>query len=512
MPPTPGSPPAALAAADWWVLVAYAAAVVGLGLLAQRRQGGGEHFFLGGRDLPWTLVGASILATAFSASSLLGGPGEAWQHGLLWLQLQLGDLLAIVVVALLFIPFFRGLSLTTAYEYLERRFGPRTRTLAALLFQAQVLLRAGLLVYGPALALSTLTGIGLRECIVAVGVVATAYTLMGGITAVVWTDVLQLVVVLAGLGGCVAVVAGAMPGGLGGALASAQEAGRLAVVDPDAAWSSVRSLPGAVIGYGLLSLSVAGTNQQPVQRYLACRDVRDAQRAAFLGWGVGLLVTLLTLGLGALLFAFYLGPGALPEGLEPDAIFPHFVATQLPAGLAGLLVAAIFAAAMSSLDSALNSLATSSVVDLHARVDPRGADEHWRLSRARWHTLAWGALAIAAGLYVAGRGGLLAMAVRYMGYFAGPMLGLFLLGFLAPRVGERAALAGLGGSFAVVALAVNLPRVVPSLPPPGIWACAIGAVAMVVAGLAARGLDPPPGPGARDGLILRRLSGGALRR
>ncbi|HKI84683.1 MAG TPA: sodium-coupled permease, partial [Candidatus Krumholzibacteria bacterium] len=180
---------------DLLVVIFYAGAVLGLGVLASFRQKASSEFFLAGRSLPWPLIGASILATAFSAASLLGGPGEAFEHGMLWLQLQLGDLAAILVVCWLFLPFYQSLNATTAYEYLERRFGPRARLLAALLFQLQVVFRLGVLLYGPALALSALSGIDLRMSIVAVGVVATAYTLMGGLAAVVWTDLLQLVVV-----------------------------------------------------------------------------------------------------------------------------------------------------------------------------------------------------------------------------------------------------------------------------------------------------------------------------
>ncbi|MGD8397010.1 MAG: sodium/solute symporter, partial [Candidatus Eiseniibacteriota bacterium] len=415
----------ALHAADWAVLALYAAVVVGLGILARHRQRDTDEFFLGGRDLPWLLVGASILATAFSATSLLGGPGEAFGHGLLWLQLQLGDLLAILVVAVLFIPFFRGLALRTAYEYLERRFGPAARTAGSVLFQLQVLFRTGILVYGPSLALATLTDIDVGWAIVVVGVIATVYTVLGGITAVVWTDVLQLAVVLGGLVLTAIAIAGAVPGGFGGALQMAAGGERLRLVDPSLPVTSVRSIAGAVIGYGLLSLSVAGTNQQPVQRYLSCRSVGAAQRAALLGWFVGLVVTATTLVVGVMLYAFYqVHAGALPEGTAADAVFPHFIATELPVGVAGLLVAAIFAAAMSSLDSALNSLATASVVDVYQRFVRRDAPDRHYLRVARWLTVGWGVLGIAVGLYVAGRGGLLEMAVRYMNYFAGPLLGL----------------------------------------------------------------------------------------
>ncbi len=482
-----------LSALDWGVVSVYAAVVVGLGLLAERRQSGSGQFFLGGRDLPWPLVGVSILATAFSAASLLGGPGEAYGNGLLWLQLQAGDLLAIVIVAWLFIPFFRGLELTTAYEYLERRFGVVARTLASALFHLQVVFRAGVLVYGPALALSTMTGVDLTLAVVLVGIVATIYTYFGGITAVIWTDALQLGVIVVGVGLCAGVAINAMPGGFSQAMEIAREAGRTRVVDTEVPWTSVRSWLGALVAYGVLSLSVAGTNQQPVQRYLSCRSVDDARRAAVLGWGVGAFVTVITLGLGLVFFAFYEQQRALPEGIAADAILPHFVVHELPSGAAGLLVAAIFAAAMSSLDSALNSLATASTTDFYRRFRRTDATDQQTLAMARRLTLAWGVVAIGAGLYVASQGqGLLGLMVRYVGYFAGPILGLFLLGFLSPRTNANGATVGVVAAFSVVLLTVFGPDWFGWPSPGAIWMATLGTVICTVVGrLASLGWDPP---------------------
>ena len=488
---------------DLVVVAIYAGAVIGLGMLASRRQHGTADYFLAGRSLPWPLVGASILATAFSAASLLGGPGEAWGHGLLWMQLQLGDFLAILVVCWLFLPFYRSLSATTAYEYLERRFGAAARVLAALLFQLQVLFRLGVLLYGPALALSAVTGLDLRAAIIGVGLVALFYTLLGGMTAVVWTDLLQLVVVVAGVVLTAGVILHGIPGGLGGAFHIASQQGRLRVVDPSLPMGSVRSLLGAVVGYGVLSLSVAGTNQQPVQRYLSCRNLSDARRAAFSGWAVGLFVTAITLGLGILLFSYYrVHAGELPAGLSPDAVFPCFAADHLPPGILGMVVAAIFAAAMSSLDSALHSLSTSSVTDLYRRFLVTGRSDGHYFAAARVFLAVWGILGIAAGLYVAGRGSLLAMAVRYVGYFAGPVLGIFLLGLLFPRANQTGAITGVAVAFLAVIASVNAPALF-SIPSPvgGIWNAALGCGVTLLAGYATSWFAPAPPPFRLKGLV-----------
>jgi SSS family solute:Na+ symporter len=471
-----------LHAVDLLVLGGYVLVVISLGWIAHRRQSSTDDFFLGGRRLPWIVVGASILATAFSASSLLGGPGEAFHHGLLWLQLQVGDLIAIAIVVWLFVPALRGRNLTTAYEFLEQRFDVRVRWLASALFQLQVLFRAGVLVYGPALALSTLTGMDLTLTILIVGIIASAYTVMGGLTAVVWTDALQVGVVIAGLAACLAVVHGAVDGGLAESFRLARADGRMDVVDPEAAWNSVRSWPGAVFGYGILALAVFGTNQQTVQRYLSCRDVTEARRAAWLGWALGAFITALTLLVGIAFYGFYqTHADRLPADLPADSILPFFVAEELPPGLAGLLIAAILAAAMSSLDSALSSLATTCEVDFLGRLRP--ASDADRLRRARWLTLAAGVLATAAALLLAGRGTLLALAVRVMGWFAGPVLAVFLLALARRRFAPGLVLGSALGGAAVVLMA-SVPGLWPEHLKPGIWSAALGTVVTLAIALA----------------------------
>lgn len=457
---------------DLLILVGYVIIVVSLGWIAHRRQSTMDDYFLGGRRLPWIVVGTSILATAFSASSLLGGPGEAFTHGLLWLQLQIGDLIAVALVVWLFIPALRSRQLTTAYEFLEERFDVRVRWFSSALFQLQVLFRAGILVYGPALALATLTGLDLNTTILIVGILASFYTVLGGMTAVVWTDALQVGVVFAGLAGCLLAINQGMDGGLAEAFRIAAADGRTQLVDTAAPLNSPRSWPGAIFGYGILALSVFGTNQQTVQRYLSCRTVADARRAAWLGWSLGFVITVLTLVVGLALYGFYrVHAGALPQDLAGDAILPFFVAAELPPGVAGLLVAAILAAAMSSLDSALSSLATTAEVDFLARLRPvSGSDQ---LRRARWLTLAAGILATGAALALAGRGTLLALAVRVMGWFAGPILALFILALRRNPPSASVALAAAAVGTLVVLLA-SVPGPWPETLRPGIWSAALG--------------------------------------
>lgn len=487
---------------DWLVVALYGLAVLAIGAWASRRQSGTDAYFRGGRRMPWWAISFSIIATAFSAASLLGAPGEGYAHGLLWLQLQLGDLLGYSLVCLLFIPVFVRLDITTAYEYLERRFDLKTRALGAVCFLLFVVARLGGLLYGAALVAAQVAHIPLGTAILAVGLVAILYTAFGGIEAVVWTDVLQFAAVLAGVAAALWVVAAGFEGGLAALWAEAVRSGKLRVVDASWDASSIRTLPTAVLAYGALVFAVAGTNQQSVQRYVSCPDVRSAQKATLLAWLSGLIGVAACLLLGVFLHAYYQArPGALPAGLAGDKIFPHFIASQLPPGVAGLLVAAVFAAAMSSIDSALHALSTSLVVDFYRRVlDPR-ASEARCLALARRLIVFWGAVGIAAAFYVARMGeGLLPFMVKYTTCFLGPVLGLFLLGLLSRRANGDGAF---WGAVAAAALLIGLSRT-EWFQVPAIWYSAFTAPAAFGLGwlLSLRGAAPAVGN--LKGLVLAR--------
>ncbi len=428
----------------WTVVALYAVIVVLIGSLASRNQKGTEDYFRGSRRLPWWALGISIIATAFSAASLLGGPGEGFQHGFLWLQLQLGDLLGYTLVAFLFIPLFVRLDLTTAYEYLERRFDAKTRSLGALYFIVFVVVRLGALLYGASIVVAEVAGMSLPTAILLASVVAIVYTMAGGLAAVVWTYVLQFGMILLGIGACVAVVSTHVEGGLAAVMSTANAAGRLQLVDWRWDPASLRTLPTAVFAYGMLAFAVAGTNQQSVQRYVACSDANAARKAAFLAWGLGLVGVASTLLLGVFLFAFYEhAPGRMPADVQPDRILPIFMARELPPVVAGLLAAAVFAAAMSSIDSALHSLSTCIVVDFYRRYMRRDRSEGHYLGVARILVLFWGLAGIGAALFVAQSGqALLPFMATYTSYIIGPVLGLFLLGLWVPRAGGNSAFWG----------------------------------------------------------------------
>lgn len=472
-------------ALDYAVMAVYAAAVLGIGFWANRRQKDTEDYFLGGRRLPWWAVGISLVATSFSSASLIGGTGFGFSNGLGYLQWQIGDLIAVVIVCALFMPFYARLKLTTAYEYLEVRFGRVARVVASLLFLCQTAVRAAILVYAPALALQAVVGWSVEASIVVSAVAAVVYSAFGGITAVVWTDCIQFAVIVIAVIATLAVVGSDIPGGLEAAWEYAGAHDRLEAVTVSADMKSPFNLLGAVVPYMVLALALFGTGQQAVQRYLSCKDLRSARRAALTGWLAGTIALGVTLALGVCLFAWtkLSAPGEAFTVGKGDQVLPRFLVERMPAGLAGLMLAAIFAAAMSSMDSAIHSMSTCFLVDIVRKRD---------LLVARLTTVGIGIIATIGALVASGtETSLLETMATWLIYFAGPLLGLFLIGMTTKRPTERAALIGVGaGAILVAVLFWNRA----SLPFHKLW---IGPFSLLVTYVTGAGLAPLL-PGGRD--------------
>jgi solute:Na+ symporter, SSS family len=483
--------------ADWVVLAIYIVVMIAIGVWANRRQTDTEAYFVGNRNVRWWAAGLSIIATSFSAASILGVPGYAYATDMWYLQYQLGDILAAIIVILLFIPFFHKVrGLTTAYEYLEVRFDTKTRLLGSTLFIMTVLLRAGTLLFGAALLFSAVAPTNffpflnsVEEAVVIFGMIAIVYTVMGGISAVIWTDVIQFSIMSIGIIASMAVVVLATPGGWEVAFAEAGQAGKLDIINVEEPFGG-RGLVTAIFGYGLLALSLFGTNQQPVQRYMTVKNPREAQGALLLGVGAGAIGVTLSLLLGVFLYIFYVHfPGLLPDEFTPDQVMPHFVNTQVPPILTGALVAAVFAAAMSSLDSALNSLAAAATVDFLKRFRPDVSDAG-RLTFAKFVVVTAGIIGIGVGIYSARtEAPLIDLILTFMGYFAGGLLGLFLLGMLTRRAnGHGAFIGAITGTLVVLMVTENdfpLPRLFEWFgfaPIPFIWSTAVGLVVTLVVG------------------------------
>jgi len=299
----PSLPLAALATLDWLIVAAYGLLVIGVAWWSKRRQKTSDDYLLGGGRLPWWLVGMSIIATAFSSISLVTWTGYAYYQGPALMPLQLGELAAILIVISVFLPFFARLDITTAYEFLGRRFGRGARWLASAVFHIAVLARGGLFLFLTAQVLAVFTGLNVPACILIVGAAAMLYSSIGGLGAVVWTDGVQMLLVVGGVGAALALVVGELPGGLGDVWAVVTDPERPASYNLDPSLAAHPTLLSSILAYGVLALAVGGTNQQAVQRYLACEDLRASRRAALLSWAVGALVTALTFGLGLALFA-----------------------------------------------------------------------------------------------------------------------------------------------------------------------------------------------------------------
>ncbi|MDA1196024.1 MAG: sodium/solute symporter [Planctomycetota bacterium] len=495
---------ATLAPLDWCIVGGYGLAVILIALWASRRQSSSEEYLLGGRNLPWWAVGVSIIATAFSSISLVVWTGYAYYQGPHWLQLQLGELAAILVVCVVFLPYFARLNITTAYEYLDRRFGRTARWIASAVFHVVVLARGGLFLFLTAQVLSVFTGLDEPACILIVGLAAMIYSSVGGLGAVVWTDGLQMLLVVGGVIAAVVLVVSELPGGWADVQAATGGFGDRAPVDLSLDLARWPTLLSAFLAYGVFALAVGGTNQQAVQRYLACQDLRASRRAALLSWAVGALVTALTLTLGVALHARFGGDPLHPLNADlptahVDKVFATFVSGHLPVGLAGVLAAAVFAASMSSIDSAIHSMATATLVDFVEPLRRTPLEDAARLRLARRLTLLYGVLAVGAAFFALSQGrAVLDMLLDWLGYLVGPILGLFLLGMLTRGVGHAGALLGLLAGYGAVILGFTTWFTVEPQAGVwvralalgdglhGIWAALVGCVATVVVG----GLTP----------------------
>ena len=411
-------------------------ATIGAGLWVSRRQSTAGDYFLGARDLPALAVLLSIVATETSALTVISVPGIGARQDLAFLQLTFGYLVGRIVVAWWLLPgYFRG-DQETAYTRLETRFGPVTRRLVSLVFLVTRFLGDGVRIFAGAIPLALLAGWSIPTSIIVMGVVTLVYTYFGGLKAVVWSDVVQLVVYLAG-GVAALAIAWQMAGGPGAALAAAASAGKLHMINLRPDFTQTYTLLGGLIGGAMLSAASHGTDHMIVQRLLATRSLRDA-RIALVGSGVVVIVQfLLFLLVGAAIWA----AGLAPESLKSDEIFPRFVIDQLPDGLAGLVVAGILAAAMSTISSSINALASSLTHDIYASWTGRRDPTHlYRVGRL--FSLVWGVSLIGAALffYLYASGSdtpvvVLALSIASVTY--GALLGTYILATRSSRVDGR---------------------------------------------------------------------------
>ncbi|MDD2237987.1 MAG: sodium/solute symporter [Kiritimatiellae bacterium] len=414
------------------ILIGYLLVMVLIGLFFSRKQKSTEDFFLAGRRMPWLPVAMSMYASLTSAVTYMGLPGLAYRSNITLIVVAVVSPLLAPILIFLFYPVYRRHQVTTSYEYIGIRFGLAARRVASGLFLLGRLGWLGTVVYAPALALSVVSGMPMAWAILIIGLVATLYTVLGGLSAVLWTDVAQFVILVGGAIWVAVTLCGEVPDGLSGILHTAREQDHLQL---DWKISLFRmSAVVVAVSFFFQMMQDYGTDQVTVQRLLAVRTYKGMAKAVVFNAVTDsvLISILLFIGLG--IFAFYTQfPGLQPSEAAGDRIFPYFIMHQLPNGISGLLISAVFAAAMSSLDSGLNSLATVIVHDFCRpfRRVPRSEQHDLRLARGL--TLALGVTATGIAFFVSGMAGIVEAFATFMSLFSAPVLALFLLGMLTWR-------------------------------------------------------------------------------
>ncbi|MEA1951519.1 MAG: sodium:solute symporter [Planctomycetota bacterium] len=421
-------------ALDWIVFAGYLGMVMAVGSWFSRRQVSTSEYFTAGKHVHWLPVSISILATLFSGISFLGHPARVYRYNSAMIAWPFAVLAITPIVIYVLLPFYRRLDVTTAYEYLEKRFGLNVRLLASALFIGKRLFWMALVALAPSLALSAIVGLPVTWCILIIGVVATLYTGLGGMHAVIWTDATQFVVLMLGQCLIIAVVAARLDGGLG-------EIWSVGVADHKAwaslEWDLTASTFWTFLLAGMvLSLSDLGADQVTVQRLMCTTDERSAAKALWFNAFFKFPAMVILLGMGVALWVFYKTyPERLPlEPADYDKIVPYFTVHELPTGVSGLVIAAVFAAAMSSFDSGLNSLSATLTVDWYERLG-RTASERKSLFVAKCLTYVIGAAVTLTALvvYWAGVMSIIDASNKYLGFFGGALLAMFLLGALTRR-------------------------------------------------------------------------------
>lgn len=557
---------------DWIVVGAYLVWIVWDGL--RRTQGSDqlEGYFLANRSLPWWAVGLSVMATQLSAITLVGGTGQGYADGMRFVQFYLGLPIAMIILSLTLVPFFYRARVYTAYEYLEKRFDLKTRTLASLLFLLSRGMSCGVIIAAPAVILSIVLQWNLTLTIIAIGLPTVLYTMHGGVQAVTWTDVKQMGVIVVGVFAAVVALVVGLPRDVSfvDALHVAGAAGRLNPIDFHFDWTQTYTFWSGLLGGLFLMLSYFGCDQSQVQRYLTAKSIDEGRQSLMMSayWKIPLqALVVLT---GVMVFVFYLfnqppmlfnrthaetiqksarageyrqlearftqafetrrqaassltaaqsdaeraaaraaflaanasltgirrEAGALVSNVARDGsygrmmgdtplpdvnyVFPTFVTTRLPMGLVGLIIAAIFAAAMSSIAAELNSLATTTVIDIYRRrLRPSETDAHY-LRVSKGATLLWGLFACIVATFATGLGSLIEVVNRFGSFFYGSLLGVFVLALAFRRTNGHGAFAGLTTGIAVVAAVAFHPS---TKDISFLWHNPIGVIAVVITGV-----------------------------
>ena len=438
---------------DLAIVIAYLLGVTALGVYFRKTQHDVRDYFLGGRTAPWWALSFSIVATETSTLTIIGTPALAYAGNMTFLQLVFGYVVGRFLICLIFLPgYFRG-DFLTAYAVIEKRFGQRMRSVAAVTFLGTRTLAEGVRVAAIALVVSVALGTSQRLAVLMVIALTVLYTFEGGMKAVIWTDVAQFLLYLAGSLVTFAALLHRIPGGWAEvAQVSAANGNKLQIVDFTWNLATKYTFWSGVIGGAFLTMASHGTDQTIVQRLLAARSQKDGQKALLASGFIVLFQFAVFLLVGVLLFVFAQHTPLLGPGGRIDSILPTFLVREMPTGLAGILLASILAIAMSNASGSLNSLAASSVVDF-ARLRGNENDPAAFLRLSRRMTLVWGSVLIVFGLLPWSH--LLEAGLTVASLPFGSLLGLFFLGTFDSRANAIGSLIGMFGGLAAVLLALG---------------------------------------------------------
>lgn len=510
---------------DWAIVATYLAYVIWTGVLMSRRSADSESFFLAGRSLPWWAVGLSVMATQMSAITLIGTTGQAYTDGMRFIQFYFGLPLAMIILCVTAVPFFYRAKVFTAYEFLEKRFDARTRSLTSFFFLVSRGLAVGVVIAAPSVILSIVLGWNEIATIFVIGISTTIYTMFGGVRAVTWTDVKQMVVIFTGLVAVVIVIIGSLPNGvsLSDGLHLAGAAGKLETIDFSFDLTERYTIWSGLFAALFLFLAYFGCDQSQVQRYLTARSIDEGRTSLLMSAFLKIPIQFLILLIGVLVFVFYqFQPAPMifnefdanraaaqqptgyaqlqseyrqlddqrrrsallfvdQRGESNDArlrqdyvdanealmqkhaeatafvreansdpgfndvnyVFPSFVLNNMPVGILGLIIAAILAAAMSSVAAELNSLATASTMDFYKRHFRRDCSEKQLVFFGRMATGVWGLFACIVATFATDLGSLIEVVNTFGSFFYGSLLGVFILAFAIPGATSPGAFYGL---------------------------------------------------------------------
>ncbi|MDH7599706.1 MAG: sodium:solute symporter [Sedimentisphaerales bacterium] len=440
---------------DWTIVLIYLGGILAIGWYFSHRQDSTREYFTANRSMPGPAVALSLMATIISSVTFLAYPGEAYTGN--WIRLVQGLAVPLVLVSIIWfiVPIYRHYVGISAYEYFERRFGYTARLYSSLAFFVTQFTRIGSILYLLSLALAAMTGMNTYVIIVILGIVTTAYTLLGGIEAVIWTDIIQGIMLVAGGLIATATLLFCTPEGPIKMIQTAYQAGKISVGPFD--WDFRRLTFWVMAINGIFyALQKHGTDQAVVQRFLTARSDRTAIRAALTGSLTCVFVWTLFMFIGSMLWAYYkLHPEALPATIVGDKVFPFFIMSRLPAGITGLILATLTAAAMSSLDSDINCLAAVAVEDFYRKLRPDSTDKRC-LVLAKVMVLISGLFAmLIACIYVyLGGQAILGTIFALYAIFSGGIAGMFALGFLTTRANRRGLNIGIAACILFTAYAV----------------------------------------------------------